>query len=63
MVTFDDALPALVGACEHAPGFASLKTACVVREANPGACSHAPTSTGNASSKVTIAPPRPRPDK
>jgi MinD-like ATPase involved in chromosome partitioning or flagellar assembly len=32
VVTFDEALPRLVGACEQAPGFTSLKTACVVRD-------------------------------
>ena len=32
MVTFDQALPALVRICEGMPGFVLLKTACVVRD-------------------------------
>jgi MinD-like ATPase involved in chromosome partitioning or flagellar assembly len=32
VVTFDDALPTLVRLCEAAPGFTTLKTACVVRD-------------------------------
>jgi MinD-like ATPase involved in chromosome partitioning or flagellar assembly len=32
VVTFDQALPALVRVCERAPGFTALKTACAVRD-------------------------------
>lgn len=32
MVTFDQALPALVRVCEGAPGFTALRTACAVRD-------------------------------
>jgi MinD-like ATPase involved in chromosome partitioning or flagellar assembly len=32
VVTFDDALPALVRVCEAAPGFTTLRGACVVRD-------------------------------